>query len=414
MKTLLVYIACLITFLVAGQTLVAETKIPEVPKAGFYRVLIDPAVMLYANADLSNVRIMNGKREVPYISSIDAPILTTPQFKPYKIVSKKLKANCCTTLIIENEERAVINNISLIIKNAETMKQASLLGSDDQETWYALKENFYLKAVENQDKTYELQILNFPLANYQYLLLNLNDSTSAPLNVLTAGYHESEMMDGVYAPLPSPMFSISDSVSQKRTYVDISFDSARLVDKIQFYISGESFYHREAVLYERLTRTTKKGKVESYLRFLIQLELTSTHESTLTLDPVKVKDLVLEVENNDNPPLQFDAVEAYQMNRYLTAWMETNKSYTLKMGSSDMIAPVYDLSFFQKDIPENPEVLYADELTIIKPKTKSAESPTIFKNKLFIWSAILVVGAILAFMSYKMIEESRKSGSKFD
>jgi hypothetical protein len=409
MKTLLVYIACLITFLVAGQTFVAETKIPEVPKAGFYRVLVDPAVMLYANADLSNVRIMNGKREVPYISSIDAPILTTPQFKPYKIVSKKLKPNCCTTLIIENEERAVINNISLIIKNAETMKQASLLGSDDQETWYALKENFYLKPVENQDKTFELQILNFPLANYQYLLLNINDSTSAPLNVLTAGYHESEMMEGVYAPLPSPLFSISDSVSQKRTYVDISFDSARLVDKIQFYISGESFYHREAVLYERLTRTTKKGKVESYLRFLKQLELTSTHESTLTLDPGKVKDLVLEVENNDNPPLQFDAVEAYQMNRYLTAWMETNKSYTLKMGSSDMIAPVYDLSFFQKDIPENPEVLYAGELTVIKPKTKSTESPTIFKNKLFIWSAILVVGAILAFMSYKMIEESRKS-----
>lgn len=228
------------------------------------------------------------------------------------------------------------------------MKQASLLGSDDRKTWYALKENFYLKPVDNRDQTYEMQILNFPLANYQYLSLTINDSTSAPLNILTAGYYESEMQDGVYIPLLSPLFSASDSMSQKRTYVDISFDSARVVDKLQFFISGEAFYHREAVLYERLTRTTKKGKVESYLRFLKQLELTSTHESTLALDEGKVKDLVLEVENNDNPPLQFDAVEAYQMNRYLTAWMETKKSYTLKVGSSEMTAPVYDLSFFRR------------------------------------------------------------------
>jgi hypothetical protein len=406
MKKILVSITCLISLLAAGQTFVAETKLPEVSKTGFYRVLVDPTVMLYANADLSNVRIMNGKREVPYISSVDAPILSSPEFKPYKIVSRKLKENCCTALIIENEERSVINNISLIIKNAETLKQASLLGSDDRETWYALKENFYLKAVDNRDQTYEMQILNFPLSNYQYLLLNINDSSSAPLNIMKAGYYESEMQEGAYSPLPSPMFSAMDSL--KRTYIDISFDSARLVDKLQFFISGETFYHREAVLYERLTRTTKKGKVETYLRFLKQLELTSTHESTLVLDEGKVKDLVLEIENNDNPPLQFDAVEAYQMNRYLTAWMETNKSYTLKMGSPDMTAPVYDLSFFQKDIPENPEVLYANELLVVKPKVKNAETPTIFKNKLFIWTAIILVGAILAFMSIKMIRESGK------
>lgn len=89
MKTL-VSITCLISFFSAGQTFVAETKLPEVSKPGFYRVLIDPTVMLYANADLSNVRIMNGKREVPYISSIEAPILSSPEFKPYRMCRESL------------------------------------------------------------------------------------------------------------------------------------------------------------------------------------------------------------------------------------------------------------------------------------------------------------------------------------
>jgi hypothetical protein len=402
------FLFVIITIAATGQTFVAETKLPEVEKPGFYRVLIDPTVMLYAKADLSNVRIMNGKREVPYITSMEAPILTTPEFKQYRIVSKKLTAGCCTTLIIENEERTSINNISLIIKNAETLKQATLLGSDDRETWYALKEDFYLNSIDNSDQTLEMKILNFPLANYQYLMLNINDSSSAPLNIVSAGYHESETVDGVYASVPNLTFYAIDSL--KKTYVSISFDSARLVDKLQFYISGETFFHREAVLYEKLTRTTKKGKTETYLSFLKHLELTSTHESTLALDGSKVKDLVLEIENNDNPPLTFDAIEASQMNRYLTAWMEKNKAYSLKVGTSDMAAPVYDLSFFQRDIPENPEVLYVYALSAIKPRINRAEAPTIFKDKRFIWAVIIVVGAILAFMSYRMIEDSRKSG----
>ena len=397
----------LITFAATSQTFVAETKLPEVEKPGFYRVLIDPTVMLYAEADLSNVRIMNGKREVPYISSVEAPIQATSQYQQYRIVSKKLQADCCTSLIFENKDSRDMDNVSLMIKNAETVKQATLLGSDDQETWYALKENFYLNAINNQDETYEIKILNFPLSNYQYLKLNVNDSTSAPLNILSAGFYETKTVESVYASVPNLTYTAQDSL--KKTYVYISFDSARLVDKLQFYISGETFYHREAVLYEKLTRTTKKGKLETYLSFLKHLELTSTHESTLALDGGKVKDLVLVVENNDNPPLTFDAIEASQMNRYLTAWMEKNKAYSLKIGDNEMIAPVYDLSFFQRDIPENPEMLYVYELTGIKPKIKRAEAPTIFKDKRFIWAAIIIVGAILAFMSYRMIEDSRKS-----
>jgi hypothetical protein len=285
------------------------------------------------------------------------------------------------------------------------MKQASLLGSDDQQTWYALKEDFYLNAVNNQDQTVEMKIVNFPLANYQYVMLTINDSTSAPLNIVSAGYHESETVAGVYTDVPNLTFSTRDSL--KRTYVSISFDSARLVDKLQFYISGEPFYHREAALYEQCTRTTKKGKTETYLKLLKHLELTSTHESTLTLEGNKIKNLVLEIENNDNPSLTFDAIEALQMNRYLTAWMEKNKSYTLKMGASDMAAPVYDLSFFQRNIPKDLQTLYVYELKTIKPKLRRADAPTIFKDKRFIWAAIIVVGAILAFMSYKMIRESK-------
>jgi hypothetical protein len=243
------------------------------------------------------------------------------------------------------------------------------------------------------------------LANYQYLQLTFNDSTTAPLNIISAGYHESQTVEGVYAAVPNLTFSAVDSL--KRTYVSISFDSARLVDKLQFYISGETFYHRDAILYEKLARKTKKGKTEIYLSFLKRFDLTSTHESTLALDGSKVKDLVLVVENNDSPSLTFDAIEASQMNRYLTAWMEKNKAYTLKVGANDMAAPVYDLSFFQHDIPENPEVLYLPELTAIKTRATQIESISIFKNKAFIWAAIIVVGAILAFMSYKMISESK-------
>jgi hypothetical protein len=300
-----------------------------------------------------------------------------------------------------------IRNVSLIIKNAETQKRGTLLGSDDQKTWYALKDNFYFDAIDNSDQTYEARALNFPLSNYEYLSLIIHDSTSAPLNILKVGYYETESTTGQYSTIPGSRFSVAEKKTEKQSVINIEFDSVQLVDKLEFFISNPPFYHRQATLYENTTRTNRKGKTEAYQRYLEHVELTSTHPAMLSLNYGKLRKLSLVIDNADNQPLTIRSVQAFQLNRYVTAWLEADKSYSLIIGEKDLPAPNYDLAYFKEKIPSAPPVLLPEPFILLNAASAKSSSDTIFKSPAFIWSAIVLVGLVLGYMSWKMLGEKK-------
>src|SRR5688572_25447592 len=141
----IVLLACVFFLSVSlkAQEFIGEASLPVVQADGFYRVLISPQLGGFLNSEFSNVRILDNKgREVPYLYQEELPVQYTTQFKSYEILEKKQQKNCCTSLLLHNPGSQPINNISLSIKNAEVTKQATLLGSDDKENWFALKQHF--------------------------------------------------------------------------------------------------------------------------------------------------------------------------------------------------------------------------------------------------------------------------------
>src|SRR6187551_2396314 len=143
-----------------SQVFKGEASLPAVDTDGFYKIFISPEVSPYFNAQFSNIRIYDQqKAEVPYLFQTESPLYYSEKFKEYEIVEKKQQKNCCTSLMLRNPGSQAINNISLSIKNAEVTKHATLLGSDDRENWFALKQHFVLSALNNQNKTSEVKIV---------------------------------------------------------------------------------------------------------------------------------------------------------------------------------------------------------------------------------------------------------------
>jgi hypothetical protein len=399
-------ILILLLFLTSGlyaQKFVAEGSLPTVARDGFYRVAIDPEVASLASSSFANLRIVDeAGKETPYILEEEVPVFSTQQFLEYKILEKKQVKGCCTKLILSNPDKKSINNISLQIKNAETYKQATLRGSDDRQTWYALKEQFSLNVIDGGNQTYEIRILDFPLCNYPFLSITVDDSLSAPLNFVRAGYYNTNTTLGIYSSVPSLKFSVGEKTKEKETHITITLDTARLIDKLELSLSGLPFYLRQATLYETGTRLNKKKKPEPFQNYIQQIQLTSTHASTIRLDGRKFQNLLLVIENNDNPPLIIDSVTAFQLNRYATAWLKKGASYKMKIGSADMSAPIYDLGFFRDSIPNSPTIIQASKISLIKEQ-KEIRPKSIFENKQIIWAAIILVAIVLGYMSVKMI-----------
>jgi hypothetical protein len=386
---------------------VAEATVPPVTKDGFYEVEIVPAMAVYLNESFGNIRLYDAQHhEVPYLLREESTRYVAGQFTPYEILEKKQEEGCCTSLILHNPKQSELNSIQLIIRNAEVTKEATLLGSDDRKQWFALKQHFSLSPAANANGTSEVKIVDFPLSNYRYYSLRIADSTSAPLNILNAGYmEESRMEEATFTEVPVQNITTGQKPGEKNTYVTIRFDTARLVDKLELKMTGAPYFLRHAVLYEPQQRVSKKGETSTYYNRLEEMEVNSHHPTTLEFPALKAKELLIVIENHDNPPLEVAEARPYQRRRYLTAYLKSGAAHTLDVGSPSLSTPSYDLAFFKDSIPDQPQVIHTGSITVF-PQRQTETSPTFFTTTAFIWAAVIAVIAVLGFMSVKLLKET--------
>jgi hypothetical protein len=396
-----------------AQTYAAEAVLEPVSKDGFYNISLIPGMSRFINPEFSNIRIMDRQgREVPYIVGVDETKNTGSEFMEYAIEQKVYFKDSCTVVVLANRSQSAITNISLVIKNAAVVKQATLAGSDDKKTWYALKDIFQLGYINNPDGIAEVEIVDFPKSNYPYYRLVIDDRNSAPLNILKTGYYTSTVAAGVkYINVPSPHLNQKNDTAKKRSYVTVSFDTLYFIDKVRWNISGLPYYLRQATLYTERERLTKKGKKEKFLEYIGDLQLNSRQENVQFIRTVKTDNLLLEIANDDNPPLEIRGVECFQIGRHLTSWLSGHTEYWLKFGTDELNAPVYDLEFFKDSIPSDPGFVKAGVVSRIKLGSASTQQ-SFFSTRAYIWAAIIVVIIFLGFMSLKMIRETSASQKK--
>lgn len=392
----------------SAQHFNAEATLSPVDSNRFYRIPVSPEVTPFINENLNNIRIFDAAgKEVPYLLEEEQPIYTQEQFKEYPILEKKQVKGCCTSLILNNADKRSISNISLIIKNAEVLKHATLLGSDDQKEWYALKEHFVFRSINNSSGTSEVRVVEFPLTNYNYLSLQIDDSASAPLNIVKAGYYDVLTSQGTYTEIRPTRISIKDSASLKKTFVQLNLDTAYLLDKLELTMSGPPYFLRQAQLSQVKSKNTKEGPKKFYA-FVSSFEVNSKAGSIVDLPAVKTDALRIVVDNGNNLSLQVASFKVYQLNRYLIAWLKKDEQYKMKFGDDKIGPPDYDLTFFKDSIPDQLPVLKFSNIITIE-EVQAEPSPTFFTTKYFIWVAIVVVIAVLGFFSIRLIKDVGKT-----
>ncbi|KAA5544065.1 hypothetical protein [Adhaeribacter rhizoryzae] len=391
-----------------GQNFQYQAALPPVPASGFYKIALTPAVGAHLKTDFSDIRLYDtAHREVPYILEREKPVQTRKLFREYEVVQKTLMPGGNTTLILRNPSRSKINNISLLIKNTNVRKKASLSGSNDAQTWYGLEDQYFLHSLYSQAATARVNLLNFPLSDYEYYRLIINDSTSAPLNILSAGYYDTFSENGKYTAVPHVQFSQTDSADLKQTFIFFKTPVPVHADKLLFTITNPTYYVREATLYAGQFRKKRRRKTYKTSEPVATFRLQSDQENTFTLNNFKSDDFYLVINNQDNPPLQLKNIQFYFLNTYLVASLQKNHSYHLAFGNEEVFPPNYDLAYFKDSIPGNLPLITP---TRLKPLAtpNAPKTATIFTNSNIIWVAIILVIGLLGFMTYRMLQETSK------
>ena len=398
----------LITVASLAQSFRFQATVDSVQQSGFHRILLPPDVVGHLNETLTDLRLYDSQQhEVPYRLLRQQPAQTT-SFIDYEVISKKSIPNVSTRLIVRNRSKSRITSLGLVVKNTNVDKKAQLSGSSDAQNWYALDDYIWLSPTQNHVTTKEIKQIDFPLSDYEYYRLVINDSLSTPLNILQVGHYTQLASAGTYSTISNLKFSQRDS-SDKKTYVHLtSFDEVRF-DKLILSVRATTPFRRQAEIGQFRTRKRKRGRIDRWFEVVRSIDLSSSLDSNVVYLPsLKTKDLYVVIANNDNPPLVINNVRAYQLTTYLLANLTANQPYQLHFSANDVAAPDYDPTPFQAVLSLNSPII---NVGVIHPVSPDSEQhiPSFFTDSRIIWPALGVVLFVLGLLSYRMLREMGKA-----
>lgn len=398
----LIFLLLMVPALGNAQKYVAEAPLSAVPAGGFYKIPLPPRVTALVTSNFSNFRVVDETGlEVPYITMIERLKYNNVEWKEFKIEKEITKA-CCTKITLINPDKKTIDNFLLQVKNADVTKTAVLRGSDDGETWYALREKFQLGFGSFNGRVVT-EIFDFPLSDYAYYQLTINDSTTSPLNVLGAWQTSESIIEGRYSEIPAVTMTSADSTNDHATWAIIHFDSAQYINKLEFEIGGPHLYRRRADIFRRAEYFDRKKRKRTSLEPIGSFDVISG-QTPLALIAEKEGELLVRIDNENNQPLKFKGVRAFQLKQSIITYLESDHQYKLVFGDDDLPSPVYDLEYFRDSIPAKPSEVEIGKLNNLRV-LEEATSPTYFTNRNIIWVAIFMVIAILGFMSARMLRD---------
>ena len=405
MKSRLSFIVALGCFLqVSAQEFTCEAKIEGVESEGYHRVELSPELLGSTTSRHTDLRIYDELgNEQPYLLTQEAAISISSLFTEYEIIDQKYKEDTISHVTFHNPTKEAINNVSFVVKNTDVQKRARLSGSDDGENWFIIKDNYLLHSMHNEKETTELKILDFPLSDYEFFRLDINDNWRLPINILKVGFYDTQKIVGKETTFNAAIVSQKDSA--KTSYVKVRFDVPVYLEQLKVNVSGAEYYSRETRLLVKKETVDRKGKKSYYFNEIGSMELNSNSSNEVELRGEVFSEIYIEIENRDNAPLKVERITGSFLNKYAVVNLAPTKSYVLKWGDENLHSPDYDIVNFADRIPEDATRIKHASIQKLVEEEVVEKKKGIFENPYIIWAVIGLVGLVLGFVSLRMVKE---------
>lgn len=401
------------TLCVQAQTFSHKAKINAVNKAGFYRIPLSANMASLSQAEWQDLRIFDAKgKEVPYVLRRENPYQNNDSYTALNIQLAE-SGEDWQTLVIENPTKTKLNHLLLDMQNAVTDRSIRISGSDNLEKWYGILDSVNFTVWGNANETTLRQGIRFPSTNYAYFKIEINKKNKEPLNILQAGYSVDTQYKPVYKRVNNIRYTLKEQ--GQKTHIDFTFDGRNRIDRLQFYVREPKMYQRDVFI--KTKSKYRNNKYYTLSRSKHQRNAEQTEETTLNLNNSEGGALTthfilgnthqeqfsIDIQNNNNPPLQIDSIVAEQLNAYLVAELKSDTPYFLYMGDSNINAPIYDLVYFETKIPTQIPDAIVDEPTLKQARLAGEDK---HKNEQYkLWGAMGILAVFLLFITRNLMKK---------
>lgn len=377
-----------------------KAVLDPVKETGFYTIQLNPEITSHLKTDFSDFRIADEKGKwIPHIIRSGIVMIEKEKIVDFPIISNNISDSGKTELILQNKADTFVSVIRLFLKNMAVSRTGIISGSNDQKHWFIISPLIIERSYETTAAEY-IQELQFNPSDYKFFKIVINNLQNDPVNILHAGVYSKE-----YSEPPKQLaehvgtaFKVKDS--SNKTFVTITEQSVHHISNVHVTINGPKFYARNATVY---LPDEKGNPAKLIATFELQQGLYK-----FEFPVVKTKQLLLVIDNKDNPPLSITAVNTAEPFVYAASYLEAGYNYHLLLGSDSASAPDFDLEQFKDSIPSNTLMLQAGKITAIE-KSQPAQAGKSFFQKWFIWPILLLVLALLFMLVKSLLSDIHKS-----
>jgi hypothetical protein len=411
MKNLKKFSTLLLLLFIANHLLAQQfnttARLSNIKTDGLHSIAISPVIRSFSKADLSDLRLYGAdNKEVPFYIWKNSRNTTSINFEEFPMLSKEILPNKASNVIIENIGSKVIDEIVLNIANSKLLKTCDISGSNDQTQWFGLLDKYKISDLENTASTNVFVNIKLPKSSYRYLKFQINDTKTAPIDLLKIGVFKQSLVHDKLLSVNPTSLKYDTDVAQKKTQIIVSFKEPQIIENIDFQIIKPNYYKRNVRILVSKTILKKHNKKENYLETLAEFELNSNKNNEFELPTISEKEIIIEIDNEDNPALKIANMNFTQLPVYIVADLKANENYTLKTGSSELFAPNYDITHFKNStISTLPTASFLEINTIRNQVLTQNKNTSFWQNRWFLWLCIGVLGVVIFYFSSDLLKE---------
>lgn len=233
------------------------------------------------------------------------------------------------------------------------------------------------------------------------------DGTTVPYVLRT---RSNDRLNAGYLALPNPTIVRKDS-SNKHSYYKLQYDDAYRIDRLSLSVS-------DPVLYKRDVRIMAYRDSAGFVQ--VANVSIDPHDTAFLLPGVKTHTLLVDVTNDDNPPLTITRAASAQSGIYILTYLVaiSHYGYVLETGLGENDPPDYDLHYFTDSLSRHPLNLGLQPIhlyetsfvsvrdTALKTATaataKTDRVPANRRSGILLWVVVSLILLLLIYVSVRL------------
>ena len=372
---------------------------------GLHLILLNPEVRSAINSNTNFFRILDAnKNEVAFVN-YKPKNENKLDFVALPIVSKRVLKDSLTSIQIENSRKRSLNNVVVVIANTSVVKNYNVSGSNDGENWFGLVQNQQLNNLNSEKEKEVEKTISFPLNNYSFIRIDLFDKQSLPINVLKVGVYQSEINYVNQLELVGFTQKIISNKEKKKTQITIQFESPQVISKINFDVRSDLYFRNARILVNK-SRKIKK-RTDNYQEEISSFVLNSKTNNQFILDDFFEKEFIIEIDNQDNQPLEISKISFFQSPEYVLANLKVADNYEVIVDTT-LSKPNYDLQNFEFENSKELNVLTIENFkkaTIVKAENQEQK---FWQTQWFLWLCIAIGGLAVSYFALEMLKDMKE------